>query len=410
MQFKRHHRSLYSIECKAHILNIYKEKVSIICIETGDILPLADMSIKFNIEKSLICACCHNKINYAKGYHFAYSNDASRIEVFSRFKNKPAYSWLKPVVCLETGIEYTSYIEAAKATGIAKGEIYGCCIHTQKSARGYHWCFKAEYDVNNKFLGQEPSRLARINKIWCAELNETFDSLTDAEKVGGSGLHACLHKEAESIAGGYHWSYADDYTRIDHLKKYINKPQFGLEPILCRELNKQFINYREAGKELHIAYSLIKSALQDSYRTAGGYHFVYVSKQNESISKKPVINAREVICIETGISYQTVSEAMKKTGCLNISACCKNHSKTSKGYHWCYADEYAQYTEVKKKASWNAHKIINLDTQEHFDSIKDVLIKYSHISRGILYRALVGKQECAGGYHWKYIEEDTTEC
>ena len=46
-----------------------------------------------------------------------------------------------PVVCMETGTQYGSINDAAKATGINKKQISGCCrkVPHYNTAGGYHW-------------------------------------------------------------------------------------------------------------------------------------------------------------------------------------------------------------------------------------------------------------------------------
>lgn len=49
----------------------------------------------------------------------------------------------KKVICIETGVIYSSINEAAKAMGIDKKMISNCCRNTPhyKTAKGYHWQF-----------------------------------------------------------------------------------------------------------------------------------------------------------------------------------------------------------------------------------------------------------------------------
>lgn len=47
---------------------------------------------------------------------------------------------------------------------------------------------------------------------------------------------------------------------------------------------------------------------------------------------------RPVICIETNIEYESVSDAERKTGVHNVSACCRGRLETSGGFHWKYKD------------------------------------------------------------------------
>ncbi len=52
----------------------------------------------------------------------------------------------KPVMCIETGIEYYAAIEAERKTGIYNSSISKCCNNKIKTAGGYHW----QYILENK--------------------------------------------------------------------------------------------------------------------------------------------------------------------------------------------------------------------------------------------------------------------
>lgn len=43
---------------------------------------------------------------------------------------------------------------------------------------------------------------------------------------------------------------------------------------------------------------------------------------------------KKVMCIETGITYPSIKEAMYKTGFKNISKVCNGKFKTCGGFHW----------------------------------------------------------------------------
>lgn len=59
---------------------------------------------------------------------------------------------------------------------------------------------------------------------------------------------------------------------------------------------------------------------------------------NVTGSNNPV--ARPVICIETGIRYDTLTSAANNMNVTRnaIAVCCRQNHRTCKGYHWKYAD------------------------------------------------------------------------
>ena len=61
-----------------------------------------------------------------------------------------------PVVCVETGIVYSSSHDAFRDTGIQQGNINACCRGTRKKAGGFHWSFykqQANTEVNTEAKG-----------------------------------------------------------------------------------------------------------------------------------------------------------------------------------------------------------------------------------------------------------------
>lgn len=55
--------------------------------------------------------------------------------------------------------------------------------------------------------------------------------------------------------------------------------------------------------------------------------------------RKPTI--KKVICIDTGVEYDSIKTASDKTGASynHIGDCCKGKRETTGGYHWKYADK-----------------------------------------------------------------------
>lgn len=48
----------------------------------------------------------------------------------------------KPVICIETGIEYKNIMDASRKTNINRGNISSCVNGAIKTAGGYHWARK----------------------------------------------------------------------------------------------------------------------------------------------------------------------------------------------------------------------------------------------------------------------------
>ena len=79
-----------------------------------------------------------------------------------------------PIICLETGIEYSSAAEAMKLTGIDRSSISKVCYGTMHTAGGYHWYFK-----NNKPIITKDKR---FKTVICIDTGKKYSSFSEAAK------------------------------------------------------------------------------------------------------------------------------------------------------------------------------------------------------------------------------------
>ena len=65
------------------------------------------------------------------------------------------------------------------------------------------------------------------------------------------------------------------------------------------------------------------------------------AKSGPATSGKNNSHPRAVLCVETGVVFDTIKEAgeFKGGSSKNIISCCRGRLRTSGGYHWRYADE-----------------------------------------------------------------------
>lgn len=59
----------------------------------------------------------------------------------------------------------------------------------------------------------------------------------------------------------------------------------------------------------------------------------------EQVERTAKAHEKPVICIETGIVYESIKYASEQTGIYHIYSVCKGNRKTAGGYHWEYVDK-----------------------------------------------------------------------
>lgn len=115
---------------------------------------------------------------------------------------------------------------------------------------------------------------------------------------------------------------------------------------------------------------------------------------------------RKVICIENGEVFESIAEAGRKMGLNrnNIQCCCAGKSRSIKGYHFLYYENYIIGKEQECQDK-RFRKVICIETNIIYKSIVNASINTGIHKDGII-QCCKGKQKTSGGYHWEYYNEN----
>lgn len=152
----------------------------------------------------------------------------------------------------------------------------------------------------------------------------------------------CLLNEREIYWINYFDSFHNGYNSTTGGD---NPPRNDIR-VICLETNVIYPSSAEAGRclginQVHIAEC---SRRAPKRATAGGYHWMHYEDyiQNGPIYRKlgNELNSKSVVCIETGIIYNSILEASKATGVARavIRRNCEGLAKRPEKYHWRYND------------------------------------------------------------------------
>lgn len=125
------------------------------------------------------------------------------------------------------------------------------------------------------------------------------------------------------------------------------------------------------------------------------------------------LGAKSVVCIETGVVYNSIKDALKWAGIKksgSISACCKGTVHTAGGYHWCYEEDYCE-EKVKEllapKPNKHCKPILCIETNKLYNSVLDAALDVN-ISPSRISDYCGGRTNYAGKLpdgtklHWEY--------
>ena len=284
------------------------------------------------------------------------------------------------IYCVELDMYFNSINEASKIIGCDRSNISVILNGRKKTCGGYHWLY-AE-DVNQENINRVMSLKAGKTKIYCVELDQYFNSITEASEYincVNSNISDVLNGRNKT-AGGYHWLYAEDVNQenINRVmsEEYNNYGKGKAIKIYCVELDMYFNGIAEAGEIIGCHKSNISSVLRGKSKTAGGYHWLYANEVNEeninrimseeynkrkkrrkaseeSRKKISEANKKQVYCVELDIYFNSITEASEYVGCYvsSISKVLRGENKTCGGYHWLYAEDVEKIEIENKEVS-----------------------------------------------------------
>ena len=350
---------------------------------------------KNNFNPTNIARCCRREGVKAYGFYWCFKSD------YLNYQPKNYLEVGVPVLMLDKNDyhvikRFKSLKDAAAFVGTNHSNIMRVCMRKNTFSNGYTWCYEKDY-----FQGWEPKpRLQGEHghkAVICVETKTVFKSESEAARslnTSVGNVHVCLKYRQKTIRGK-HFVFLDDYDET-----YVPPMKFNpKKEIYCFENNKIYESVSLCSTELNISMSQIIGVCKGKQRTASNLHFCYLKEKdkfNYQLGKQ-----RKILCIETGIVYQSHKEAFEKTGIKHIIECCRGKASTAGGFHWCYEDERDKYIAKKDKSR---KKVFCVETKEVFNSMKEACNAYN-IHPSCLSAACSGKQNTAGGYHWKYVEK-----
>lgn len=220
-------------------------------------------------------------------------------------------------------------------------------------------------------------------RVKCVETGEVFESISAAARwcnLPSSNLSVLLAGKGRTF-GGYHWIYADEdeeaqlerirqmpegRTRTEETKERQRQAKLGkkLTPehcekirqshigqgwkpstyekccrkVRCVETNEIFDSIKAAAERYNLKAPNISAVLAGRNKVCGGFHWEYVDGQppqhrSEEMRQKV---SKPVRCIETGIVYESVSQAAEAFGVSDSAIVVKGLREKSCGYHWTF--------------------------------------------------------------------------
>lgn len=229
---------------------------------------------------------------------------------------------------IEKRYEKVSLVEQ---DGYSRGGVLSCCARKQTKSGEKYWCYEKDYSED-----WEPwfGKFTRNEAVYCIELDKEFENVKLASEFTGANYghirHCCHGLPQYNTAGGYHWCWAKDKA------SFVRRYDKDTAQCYCINDGKFFETLTLAADYYGCTSSDISSVCRGVQKTTRGLTFCYAKDYSPTLKPNKTKN-KLVRCVETGITYSSISEAAENSICSRscISASCKT-GKPTKGYHWEY--------------------------------------------------------------------------
>lgn len=117
-------------------------------------------------------------------------------------------------------------------------------------------------------------------------------------------------------------------------QKHYQVHRLVAEAFIPNPYNLPEVNHKDETPTNNVLSNLEWISRIDNIRYGTGIKRSAASRLNHKSFSK------QVICVETGVIYESMSEAQRQTGlwCTHISRCCNGKQETCGGYHWTYTN------------------------------------------------------------------------
>mgnify|MGYP003290613495 CR=1 FL=1 len=230
----------------------------------------------------------------------------------------------RKIICTDTGVVYNNYIEACKAFDCkVVSNITNVCskIPPFKNFKGYHFEW---YEEGKIYPKTEISYAYGYHPIKCIETGEVFKSINDIKRIGVTSVDDCLYGN-QKTACGLHWEKTQEKstdTSITEqlIKEYLEKGiqyQSTNRKVICVNTGETFSSETEAAKYFGIGkYSVLRCCKGEIEKTKSGLRFMF-EDESERVEFKSKRKLKRVLCTDLNIEFDSCKEAAEYFGTKN---------------------------------------------------------------------------------------------
>lgn len=303
----------------------------------------------------------------------------------------------RAVMCIETGQVFNTIKEAQEVTGLwIKPVLSG----QKTSVGGLHFIYYQKEAIKTKKQKASPVYFTEADLVL---LKQQYP------KVGAQIPELLQKHSAQSIRFKAISLGITRETRSS-TRKYNN------QPVICLETQQIYEDVYKAGASFPGANSsrLIIDVCKGKSLSAYGYHWCWLTDIDRQTQLENLVENKKVICVETGIIYNSVSSASRATG-INTSSIYSALKKPARtlNLHWAYAEDTERIQFIKENYLTTDNIYTNYTFKPKSVRCIETGAIYSDMTTAAKALGMHGPSHIStacktgrksGGYHWEYVE------
>lgn len=322
------------------------------------------------------------------------------------------------IICLETGVEFDSVIQASREMNICRSTIFSVLRGECITANGYTFRKIQNGEILHFERKKEP-RGTGEKAVICLDTGKVFDSTCQAERELNISkaqiIRVCKGKQKTAVGLTFRY-FKDNQVVPPEDKRFENKPQY-----ICLETNEIFNTLSDISKTKGINLSSLSMLINGGYgiESVNGFTFRKIingeiiepdkslPSSGRKLQRDKICRRSKIINITTGLVYKSMNEASRE---LNIPVAAVKNLITRKafkdyGFQLRELDSSDNIIEPKQKLIdiKMTKKIKCINNNKVYESAKDAANDLN-LFRPPIYAVCNGKQRHYKGYQFQYID------
>jgi hypothetical protein len=198
-------------------------------------------------------------------------------------KTPGKFTVARPVIRLDTLEQFPSAAKAAQSIGASTGNLSSVCNGHRAAVKGIRFAYVDDYESGHvhQYVRRTGEHSPQARKVVRLDTGEVFGTVSAASMATGvhSGKVVAICKGKRGSANGFRFAYLPDYEAgilPSFVQRLEGKDHYRSRKVRCVESGVIYETITDAARATSAHVSSIVRSCKSSKSRAGGFHWAYV--------------------------------------------------------------------------------------------------------------------------------------